>query len=207
MKLVIFGSTGRTGKHLLKFGLEKGFEVTAFVRNPSVVTIHHPRLTVFQGDVTNESEVDKVMMGKDAVISAIGTDLGQTNLRQVAIRNLVLAMQKHNVKRIIAIGGMGILQSSPELKIFETKGFPEEYIPVSKDHNAAFEVLENSGTDYTFVCAPMIIEGPRTDKFILEPDYPPKGKPEISTGDLAWFMINELTNNRYLGKRVGISTL
>ena len=207
MKLVIFGSTGRTGKYLIQFALEKGYEVTAFARTPSVIPIHHPRLTVFQGDATNESEVEKAVMGKDAVISAIGTDLGKTNLRQVAIHNLISAMQKHKVKRIIAIGGMGILQANSELKIFETTGFPAEFIPVSKDHNAAFEVLENSGTDYTFVCPPMIVEGPITDHFVAAADYPAKGKLEITPGDLAWFMINELTGKQYIGKRVGIATL
>lgn len=205
MKIVVFGSTGRTGKYLIQFALEKGYEVTAFARNPALVSIHHPRLAVYQGDATKGAEVEKVLIGKDAVLSAIGTDLGQTNLRQTAIRNVVNGMQNHGVKRLIGVGGMGILQANSDLQIFETDGFPEEYVPVSKDHNAAYRILENSGTEFTFVCPPMIVDGPKTEQFITEADYPPTGKFQIYTGDLAWFMVNELTDNQYIKKRVGIT--
>lgn len=205
MKVVIFGSTGRTGKYLIQFALEEGHEVTAFARNPSSISIHHPRLSVFQGDATKEVEVEKALMGKEAVLSAIGTDLGQTNLRQTAIRNIVMAMQNQTIKRLLGIGGMGILQATAELQIFEKEGFPEEYLPVSKDHNAAYQILENSGIDYTFVCPPMIVDGPKTEQFSTEADYPPKGKFQINTGDLAWFMVSELSENKYIRKRVGIS--
>lgn len=35
MKIIVFGATGRVGQHVLKQALEKGYEVTAFVRTPS----------------------------------------------------------------------------------------------------------------------------------------------------------------------------
>lgn len=33
MKIIVFGATGAVGRHVVKQALEKGFEVTAFVRN------------------------------------------------------------------------------------------------------------------------------------------------------------------------------
>ncbi|WP_422822756.1 NAD(P)H-binding protein [Ureibacillus thermosphaericus] len=33
MKIIVFGATGAVGRHVVKQTLEKGFEVTAFVRN------------------------------------------------------------------------------------------------------------------------------------------------------------------------------
>ncbi len=35
MKIVIFGATGKTGKHVVYQGLEKRFEIKAFVRDPN----------------------------------------------------------------------------------------------------------------------------------------------------------------------------
>lgn len=207
MKVVIFGSTGQTGKRLLHSALEAGFDVTAFSRVPGSITVKHPRLTLFQGDATVPSAVESAIEGKDAVLSAVGSDLGQTNLRQKAIENMVAAMQKYHVRRIIGIGGMGILQASTDVQIFETPGFPEQYVPVSQDHNAAFEVLNRSGLDFTFVCPPVISDGPKTEHYLVEADYPPKGTFQITTGNLADFMVKELLEPRFIGKRVGIATM
>ena len=207
MKVVIFGSTGRTGQHLIHSALEAGFDVTAFARIPDNVTVRHTRLTLFQGDATNAVSVESAIIGKDAVLSAVGTDLGQTNLRQKAIENMIAAMQKHHIRRIIAIGGMGVLQASAEIQIFQTHGFPQEFIPVSQDHNSAFEALQRSGLDFTFMCPPTILEGVKTENYIVEADYPPKGNFQINTADLADFMVKELQEPRFIGRRVGIASL
>ena len=206
MKVVIFGSTGQTGKKLILTALESGMEVTAFARMPDTITIKHPRLTVFQGDATNPAAVASAINGKDAVLSAVGSNLGQTNLRQKAIENMILAMQEHFVKRIIGIGGMGILQATDDVQIFQTSGFPEEYIPVSQDHNSAYNALNRSTLDFTFVCPPNIIDGPKTEQYLVEADYPPKGTFQISTGNLADFMVKELLDPKFIRKRVGIAS-
>jgi putative NADH-flavin reductase len=207
MNVIIFGSTGRTGKYLIQFALEAGYDVTAFARNPDAITIHHTRLNVFQGDATNATAVASAMSGQDAVIFAVGTDLGQTNLRHTAMNNIISAMQQNHVKRIIGIGGMGILQASKDKKIFETDGFPAEYIPVSQDHNAAFESLQKSGLDFTFVCPPTITDGPLTGKYVTQATFPPDGKFVIDTADLADFMIKELSEPAFIGLRVGITAI
>jgi len=207
MNVIIFGSTGRTGKYLIQFALEAGFQVTAFARNPYAVTIHHPKLRIFQGDATNPEAVGNAMAGQDAVIFAVGTDLGQTNLRQTAMNNIISAMQFHHVQRIIGIGGMGILQASEEKKLFETEGFPAAYLPVSQDHNAAFESLQKSGLDFTFVCPPTINDGPFTGKYITRATFPPDGKFVINTADLADFMIKELSEPGYIRQKVGITAI
>ena len=47
MKVLVFGASGGTGRELLKQALDKGMEVTAFVRDAAKVEdIQHPTLTV-----------------------------------------------------------------------------------------------------------------------------------------------------------------
>ena len=53
MKLLIFGSTGGTGRHILEQALEQVHTVTAFLRDPSKLSLQHPNLKTFQGDVMN----------------------------------------------------------------------------------------------------------------------------------------------------------
>jgi len=208
MKVIIFGSTGRTGKYLIQFALEEGYEVTAFARLPDAISIHHSRLKVFQGDATREKDVEAAFAsGQEAVLFAVGTDLGQTNIRQSAMHHIIAAMQKYHVSRIVGIGGMGILQASEDKMIFEGTDFPKEYLPVSQDHHAAWQALLRSGLDFTFICPPNILDGPFTGKYIVQETYPPDGKFLIDTADLAHFMVKELSEKKFSGKRVGITAV
>jgi putative NADH-flavin reductase len=68
-------------------------------------------------------------------------------------------------------------------------------------------MLEASPLNWTIVGSPSIVEGDPTGNFTTSADYPPPGNKEvIGAGDLGLFMLKELENNRYLNKRVGIST-
>ena len=44
MKIFIVGGTGKTGKELIKQGLERGHSITALVRNPDQLKISKPDL-------------------------------------------------------------------------------------------------------------------------------------------------------------------
>ena len=72
MKIIVFGANGGIGSKVVEQGLEIGHEVTAVVRRPASITIQHPQLRVVQGDVLNLDTIKPVMVGQDAVISAIG---------------------------------------------------------------------------------------------------------------------------------------
>jgi len=73
MKIIVFGATGGVGRHVVKQALEKGFEVTAFVRNPSKLEVEHDKLHIIQGDAFNKEEVSAAIDGHDAVISCLGS--------------------------------------------------------------------------------------------------------------------------------------
>lgn len=46
MKIALLGATGQTGQFLVKQALEQGHTVTAVVRNPAKLTVHHDNLKV-----------------------------------------------------------------------------------------------------------------------------------------------------------------
>ncbi|HET6463381.1 MAG TPA: NAD(P)H-binding protein, partial [Candidatus Krumholzibacteria bacterium] len=43
MRLLVFGGSGKTGREIVKQGLERGHDVTAFVRNPAKLSLSHER--------------------------------------------------------------------------------------------------------------------------------------------------------------------
>ena len=68
MKLLLLGSTGATGKHLLELALAGGHEVTALVRDATALPAR-PHLTVVAGQATVAADVEKVVNDQDAVLS------------------------------------------------------------------------------------------------------------------------------------------
>ena len=208
MNLIIFGATGTVGKQLVQQALFNGDHVKAFGRNVYTTDyLQTENLQLVQGALFDESEVYNAIKGCDAVLSAIGGGAdGTDKTRTLGIKNIIKQMQKAGVKRIIAIGGLGVLQADENSLLLDKDDYPPEYKAVGFEHKKAFELLNESGLDWTFVCPPNIInEGP-TGSYVTKVDYPPEqNKYKINAGDLSMFMLNELTKNEFINHRVGIS--
>ena len=214
MKLIIFGATGMVGKQLVQQALFNGHHVKAFGRNvytadflPVDSTVKKENLQLVQGALFDEGQVYDAINGCDAVLSAIGGDFtGTDKTRTLGIKNIIKQMKKASVNRIIAIGGSGILNLDENNLLIDHKDYPKQYIPVGKEHQKAYEQLKESGLDWTIIGSPEIINNGPTGKFITATDYEPQpNKYKINAGDLAMFMLNELTKNEFVKHRVGIS--
>ncbi len=208
MNLIIFGATGMVGKQLVQQALFTGNNVKAFGRN--VYTTDFPdnkNLQLIQGALFDETEVYNALKGCDAVLSALGGGFnGSDKTRTLGIKNIIAQMKKAGVKRVIAIGGMGVLNADENTLLIDGDAYPPEYIPVGKEHQKAYEYLQESGLDWTFVCPPDIINAGPTGAYTTAANYPPTpNNYKINAGDLAMFMLNELKKNEYVGQRVGIS--
>jgi uncharacterized protein len=207
MKITVFGATGQVGVEIIKQGLWRKHNVTAFGRNVFDLKMEDEHLHLFKGTLFDEEEVLEAVTGTDAVLSAIGGAFdGSDKARSLGIKNIITQMKKAGVKRIIAVGGMGILNADEQTLLIDTPTYPPQYLPVGNEHRKAYEYLQTSELDWTFVCSPDIInEGP-TGNYITSKDYPPQpNRFRINAGDLAQFMLNELELNEFIKVRVGIS--
>ena len=208
MKLIIFGATGMVGKQLVQQALFKNHHVKAFGRNVYTTDyLQTENLELVQGALFDEGEVYNAINGCDAIVSAIGSASdGTDKARTLGIKNIIKQMQKAGVKRIVALGGLGVLNAADTGLLIDKDDYPAKYKAVGLEHKKVFEMLNESGLDWTFVGSPDIInEGP-TGSYITKADYPPEqNNYKINAGDLAMFMLNELEKNEYAQHRVGIS--
>src|SRR6476660_7851983 len=100
MKLFILLATGGIGRHLLPLALERGHQVTAYVRSPQRIESTHARLEVVQGDVFDTDQLARSMAGHDAVLSAFGpASIRSSSLRRRFGQTLAAAMRKSRVCR------------------------------------------------------------------------------------------------------------
>ncbi|MEJ8844055.1 SDR family oxidoreductase [Lacibacter sp. H375] len=209
MQLIVFGATGQVGTQLVKQALWRGHSVKAYGRNVYEMDIEDEKLEKIKGGLFDAGDILRALKGCDAVLSAIGGAFdGSDKARSLGMKTIVTQMQKAAIKRIVALGGLGILNFDEHSLIIDQKDYPEEYLPVGNEHRKAYEHLKDSPLDWTFVCSPDIInEGP-TGNYITRKDYPPQPNlSRINAGDLAQFMLNELERNEFVKSRVGISAL
>ncbi len=208
MNIIIFGATGMVGKQLVQQALFKDYHVKAFGRNVYTTDyLQTENLKLVQGALFDEGEVFNAIKGCDAVLSAIGGSMdGTDKTRTLGMKNIIKQMEKAGVKRIIAIGGMGVLNADETSLLLEKDDYPAEYLPVGLEHKKAYETLKESGLDWTFVCPPNIIEAGATGHYITKANYVPEpNNHKVNSGDLSMFMLNEMEKNEYVKQRVGIS--
>lgn len=211
MKLLVFGATGNTGRQLVEQLLSEGHEVTAVVRQPEKFEIRDKRLQVVKGDVLDPSTLQKPMIGKDAVLSALGGNYKTpTSVYSEGIENIMKAMQKYDVQRLICL-------SSESLKHPEDFTFVERIFGVFlkrflKNIYTDMERMEQkifqSRLDWTIIRPPRLTNGPRTSKYrnsIHQPVTKAKAISGISRGDLADCMVAQLNNPDSLNGVVYIS--
>jgi len=208
MKVVIFGSSGGTGRELLKQAMEREHEIIAFVRNPDrIADIKTSNMGIIVGDVLDSKAVENAVSEQDAVISAIGAGATRSTLREEGTRNIVECMQRKKVRRLVSLSSMGVGDSRSNL------GFFTKYIVVPiflrhafADHEKQESVIRLSSLDWTIVRPPHLKDGPRIGEYkhgIQIGEREIQGK--ISRADVADFMLNQLTDDTYLRKEVGIS--
>ncbi len=193
---------------MLKQALEQGHNVTAYARNPAKIDdIKYAELQVVRGDVLDPAVVESAVAGHEAVLSTIGAGAKRTTLREDGTRNIVKAMEKTGVQRLICQSSLGVGDSRANLPFFT------KYIIVSvflrhafADHERQEAVVKQSSLDWTIVRPPHLTDGPRTGVYrhgFTTTDKRIKGK--ISRADVADFMLKQLTDDTYLHRTPGVS--
>jgi uncharacterized protein len=210
MIVTIFGASGTIGVELVRNCRALGYQVRAFGRNVEPMIDEDLRSENFEairGYVFDEGDVLKALKSADAVLSALGgATEGTDRTRSLGMKNVVSQMAKAGVNRIVAIGGIGLLEVNDEgTLLMDTADFPYDQYAVSKEHQQAYDYLKASKTDWTFVCPPKVLPQQATGHFLTAANHPIGGD-TINAGDLAIFMVRELTANEYIKQKVGIGT-
>jgi putative NADH-flavin reductase len=201
MKIVIFGATSKTGLQLTEQALEAGHEVTAFVRDPSKLTLEHPRLAVVQGDALDPEGVERAVQGQEGVISLIGPTKGSpSNITTRATRNILAAMDQHSVRRLVVASVAGIPTERDQRGLVArlVGGLIQLFLgDMYKDRQQQLELLQQSDRDWIVIRLPRLTDAPATGHYTL--DYQSLGPSvKVTRADLAAAMLQQLTDDTYL---------
>ena len=208
MTVTIFGPTGMVGSQLITHAMAKGWKVKAFGRNVESLIdkdLHTENFEAIKGYVFDAGEVKHVLQGSDAVLGNLGGAFtGTDKSRSLGTKNVIAQMKQLGLKRIVVLGGQGILPDKKGNFLMDATDYPPELIPVGMEQRQAYQYLKESGLDWTFVCAPTVIDATADNNFITAAEAATDGY-RVSAGNLALFMVEELERNAYPKQRVGIS--
>ena len=103
---LVFGATGRTGRHFVFIALNNGHKVIALVRNSEKFEKQNPGLELVKGSITDYHEIDELLKGVDFVISMLGDAQRQKveNVNTEFFKKLIPAMRRQGVKRLLYPG-------------------------------------------------------------------------------------------------------
>ena len=203
MKLVVFGASRGVGLKVVEQALATGHTVTAFVRTPSRFPIEHPNLTLCQGDAMNAIAVEKAIAGQDAVISALGPARPPVpSMMETSAKNIVAAMKKHGVRRLVSTTGAGMRQPEDQPKLADhVIGFLLNLLAknVVLDSAANVKVIQASDLDWTVVRFPRLLDGDLTGKYRF--GYVSRNSStQLSRADAAAAVLKELMEKQWVRK-------
>jgi putative NADH-flavin reductase len=207
MKLTIFGATGGTGRQLVEQSLAAGHEVTALARTPAKLGLTHPKLTVVQGDVLNPAQVANAVAGANAVLSALGTSTDSPDgVLSNGVQHIIGAMNAHGVKRIVAVSSLGVGDSKDQIPL--AFKLLIQTMPLLKKSLHELEQMETflkqSNLDWIVVRPGGLTNDPPTGNYQFGLDR--KIRPgRISRGDVAAFMLKQLTDDTFVRKTPAVT--
>lgn len=199
MKLIVFGGTGGTGRLTVTQALEAKHEVTAVVRQPEAFDLRHRNLEVVKGDVLLPATFKQAMIGKEAVLSALGVShRNPTTVYSVGTANIVEAMQAAGVRRLICLSSAGLtipadtpLLQKLVIRLVIQRMYKHAYEDMSRMEE---KVRASSRLTWTVIRPPRLTNGPRTGSYRTAANKPLPGAAGISRADLADLIIRSITD-------------
>jgi putative NADH-flavin reductase len=196
LKLVVFGSTGGTGRELVRQALELGHEVTAFARQAQALGIEHERLRIIEGDALRPVSVDAAILGQHAVLSALGTRslFRRIRLFSESAALIVGSMERRGVRRLIVESSLGVGDSRGQLGLLGTWiAVPIFLRRIYADKEKQEAIIARSQLDWTFVRPAMLTNRPLTRTYRTWSGAGPKpSASRISRADVAHLMLSIL---------------
>jgi len=201
MNILIVGATRGIGRQLLEQALASGHSVTALVRDPRRLAMQHERFRVVKGDILDSDSVGRAMAGQDAVCCTIGIKLPwpPVTVFSEGTKNLLQAMKKTGVMRLICVTGIGAGDSRGHGGfLYDHLIRPFLFGPVYADKDRQESLIKASDVDWTIVRPGFLTNGPLTKNYRMLTDMTGVTAGRISRADVAHFFLQELESRQYL---------
>lgn len=206
MKIAVVAANGRVGKLVVKEALDRGHEVTAFVRGENKTDAADYK----QKDIMDLTKDD--IKGYDAIVDAFGAWEEDKLKGHVETSQHLCDIISGTDTRLLIVGGAGSLYVNPEhtIQVKDGADFPAMFLPLANAQGDELEKLrKRDDVNWTFIspAGDFQADGDRTGKYILageELTLNSKGESIISYADYAIAMVDEIEKGNHLKQRISV---
>ena len=216
MRVLVVGSTGGSGRAAIQHLLVAGYEVTAFSRGANPTEERFERLHFVQGDVTNSADVERAVAGQDAVVVTLGISenplrvrlLGPArtplDVRSAGTRNVISAMRKHGVSRLVVQTSFGVGETRKRLGWVDALFLELILKPQIADTEKQNREVSESGLEWVIV-QPVHLTDAAEDAMPFVSTEGETGRMQVSRNSVGRFLASAVQSPDYVGKSVALS--
>lgn len=206
MRIAVVCANGKAGQLIVKEAVERGLEVTAFVRGENKSAAQN----VVVKDLFDITAED--LKGYDAVVDAFGAWTEDTlPLHSTSLKVLCDALSGTDT-RLLVVGGAGSLYVNPEHTVCVADGpdFPEIFKPLARAMAKALtELRVRKDVQWTYIspAGDFQADGARDGAYILggeELTLNERGESIISYADYAIAMVDEIVSGNHVQQRISV---
>ncbi len=216
LRVLVVGATGGSGRAAVQHLLAQGCRVTAFSRSASRLADLSGDLRVIDGDASNPADVDRAVQGQDAVVVTLGitenpirvrllgTARTPIDIRSKGTSNVIDAMKRHGVRKLVVQTTYGIGETEGRLGIGDQLFFSVLLKPQIDDTKVQEQFVRNSGLDWT-LAQPVHLtddDAPSQPFISLQGET---GVMKVSRRAVGGFLSAAVLSERYVGKSVALS--
>ncbi|MFP3801823.1 SDR family oxidoreductase [Paraburkholderia sp. SIMBA_027] len=211
--IALFGATGPTGRHIIEEALKHGYNLSVYTRDARKLASFAGRVDIVVGDLQDQSAIAKCVQGADAVISALGPNSLKVQGDKPVMHGLthIIAAMKHaGVRRLIQIS-TAAYRDPKDGFAFKPHAFALLFKVIARkgyeDIKATGELVANSDLDWTLIRIPNLKDGPADGGVDVGWYGKTKLGMKLSRGNLAKFLVDQVTDKQFVRAAPGIANL
>jgi uncharacterized protein YbjT (DUF2867 family) len=213
---LVVGATGGTGRATVDALLRRGHRVTAFSRHAESLEHSSDQLTRLNGDATNPDDVERAVAGQDAVIVTLGITENPirvrlfgaartpNEVRSAGTRNVIAAMRKHGVGRLVVLSSYGVGETRGRLRWLDRLFFSALLKPQIADTEAQEREVRQSGLDWV-LAQPVHLTDDESEDIPFASAEGHVREWKISRQSVAKFLTLAARSPDYMGRTVALS--
>lgn len=203
-RIAVLGASGTVGRRIVERLVAGGFEVVCQTRSADKLAQFAGHVQIREFDPRDAGNLSEFVSDAHAVIFALGTNTtGPTTLFSEATAALITAMQEHQVRRLIAITGVGAGETRGHGGfLYDRIIFPLFTHRRYHDKDRQEALIAASDLDWTIVRPAPFSERPPPGSLEVHTEIKPETRlTRITRDEVADFVVAQLESDEYLRRR------